>query len=228
MNPQERDQLNHFLQQLTDVKLTAKDSEAEALIHDAITRQPDAAYLLVQRCLLQDRALLAAQSRITELQDQLKQQQTATSATGFLNDNPWATASAADNRVPGASNYQMPPRAVPGNMNLAQAAPQNQASGMGSSFLGNVATTAAGVVAGSFLFQGINNLLGNHHSPSPSQAQTGGEQHAAEPQPAEQTVINNYYGDADQAVQHADYNPFLASDDSEGFFDDGGSESDWI
>jgi hypothetical protein len=30
--------------------------------------------------------------------------------------------------------------------------------------LGNIATTAAGVVAGSFLFQGIEHLMGNHNA----------------------------------------------------------------
>lgn len=229
MNAQERDQLNQFLRQLAEVKLTSKDPEAETLIRDAMVHQSDAAYLLVQRCLLQDQALRNAQAQIVELQNQLQHQQPTASNSSFLNDNPWAPPSTGDNRVPGASSYQMPNRTAPSNLNYAQAAPsQNQASGFGSSFLGNVATTAAGVVAGSFLFQGIENLLG-HHSPSPWHSSTNEHQaDAGEQHIPEQTVINNYYGDSEQALQHADYTPFPADDEDSGFFDDNNADSDWI
>lgn len=223
MNAQERDQLNQFLQQLAEVKLTSKDQEAETLIRDAMVRQPDAAYLLVQRCLLQDQALRNAQAQIAELQNQLQRHQPATSNSSFLNDDPWAPPSTGDNRVPGASAYQMPNRTAAANMNYAQAAPQNQSPGFGSSFLGNVATTAAGVVAGSFLFQGIESLLGHHQSPSALHSQLS-DQHAPE-----QTVINNYYGDQDQPAHHQNGDPFLASaDDNYDFFDDNGADSDWV
>ena len=36
--------------------------------------------------------------------------------------------------------------------------------------LGTIATTAAGVVAGSFLFQGIQGLMGNHGNKNPDSA----------------------------------------------------------
>ena len=45
------------------------------------------------------------------------------------------------------------------------------ASSWGSGILGTVATTAAGVVAGSFLYQGIGNLMGHHNQ---SQSGLGG------------------------------------------------------
>ena len=50
-----------------------------------------------------------------------------------------------------------------------------------------MATTAAGVVAGGFLFQGLESLLGHHQSPSSSWGDPAGEQ------VSEQTIINNYY-----------------------------------
>lgn len=232
MNTQERDQLQQFLQQLTEVKLSSKDTEADSLIREAIARQPDAAYLLIQRSLLQDQALRTAQTQIAELQNQLQRQAASPAGGGFLNDNPWATPSSSDNRVPGTSQYQMPNRPAAG-MNYAPAAAPNQGPGFGSSFLGNVATTAAGVVAGSFLFQGIESLLGQHHTPSPwHDSAADAHANASEQHAPEQTIINNYYGDSndqnDQLAHTASYDPFPADDGSADFSDDNAAESDWI
>ena len=49
MNVQERDLLNQLLKQLAEVKLTEKDAEAETLIREVTSKQPDATYLLAQR-----------------------------------------------------------------------------------------------------------------------------------------------------------------------------------
>jgi uncharacterized protein len=220
MNSQERDQLSQFLKQLTEVKLSEKDTEAEALIREAASRQPDAAYLLVQRTMLLEQALNSAKSQINDLQNQLQSGQSG-SRSGFLNNDPWAQ-SASPGQVPGAGNYQMPRYAQ-------QPAPAQQPGflgGGGSSFLGNVATTAAGVVAGSFLFQGIENLMGHHSSPWSQSAHNGG----LGDQPVEQTVINNYYGDdADpnqSAIHDASYTDYSNDDDNDSFQDD--NDSDWI
>ncbi|OHX36253.1 hypothetical protein BJL95_10770 [Methylomonas sp. LWB] len=216
MNPQERDQLTQFLKPLSEFKLTAKDAEAEALIAQAVARQPDAAYLLVQRAMLQDQALNAAKAQIAELQNQL---QNTPQRGGFLQNDPWAQPSGAG--IPGAGSYQ-PPRT---------AAMPSQASsfGGGSSFLGNIATTAAGVVAGSFLFQGIESLLGQHGSGFGGSA--WGNHNGANELMPEQTVINNYYGDdAIQTAQADDNrNDYLVGDDS-GYDADAvdDSDSDWI
>lgn len=224
MNTQERDQLSRFLQQLSEVKLTAKDPDAEAMISDAVSRQPDAAYLLVQRAMLLDQALNNAKAQIGELQHQLRSGQ-AQSANGFFNNDPWAQPASTAGQVPGAGSYQMPRYAQQAPM---QAQPQPQSGGFlggGSSFLGNVATTAAGVVAGSFLFQGIENLMG-HHSPASAwdhQASNMPSEHATE----EYTTINNYYGDdaAPEALHTASYDEFPADEDNS--FDNDG-ESDWM
>ena len=58
-------------------------------------------------------------------------------------------------------------RAACAKQPIAPAAPA--APAWGSSMLGTVATTAAGVVAGSFLFQGIQGLMG-HHNQAPNAA----------------------------------------------------------
>jgi hypothetical protein len=64
---------------------------------------------------------------------------------------------------------QYPQAPYPG----AQARPMAAPSAWGSGMLGSVAATAAGVVAGSFIYQGIQNMMGHHEthaavSPEPS------------------------------------------------------------
>ncbi|AEF99257.1 DUF2076 domain-containing protein [Methylomonas methanica] len=216
MNTEETQQLSQFLQQLVDVKLHEKDSDANRLIQEAVTHQPDAAYLLVQRCLLQNQALQSAQSQIAELKSRLQQTSAGSAAGGFLHNDPWSAPAKSAGGVPGAENYRIPNPSV--SDSVRQAAP-TAGAGLGSGFLGNVASTAAGVVAGSFLFQGIENLMGHHQSAS------GWGQQAFGGQQPEQTVINNYYGDSGE--QPADTgDDYLAGDDSGDYFDDG--DSDWV
>ncbi len=234
MTPLERDQLTRFLKQLDEARLGGKDEEADSLIRQTVAKQADAAYLLVQRAMLVEHALNVAKAQIAELQSQVQAAQTGNRNSGFLGgENPWAqsldrpTNSAG---VPGAGSYQIP-RAAPG----AYAAPAPAAAGSwlgggGGSFLGNMATTAAGVVAGSFLFQGIENLMGHHQSPSSPWGDPAGGQ------PLEQTTINNYYdtppdnGSArnDDGSQTDDTgNLFADDDDSSPSFDDG-DDSSWV
>ncbi|MCK9608253.1 MAG: DUF2076 domain-containing protein [Methylomonas sp.] len=218
MNTEETLQLSQFLQQLGEVKLHEKDSEAERLIQAAVANQPDAAYLLVQRCLLQNQALQTAQTQIAELRNQLQQRSTGSTSGGFLNHDPWSTPAKPAAGVPGAEHYRVPNAANLSGQDLIRQAPPASGAGFGSGFLGNVATTAAGVVAGSFLFQGIENLLGHQ------QAAAGWGQQAAGDQQPEQTVINNYYGDnEEQLADNGDSNDYLASSDD--YYDDG--DSDW-
>jgi hypothetical protein len=241
MNTQERDQLNQLLKQLVEVKLAAKDAEAESLIREASARQPDATYLMTQRILILEQALNGAKVRIDDLQNQLQRNQSSQS-NSFLSNDPWAQPVAANSSVPvpGAGSYQIP-------RNVQQPPQQQQQPSMGASafgggsFLGNVATTAAGVVAGSFLFQGIENMMGGHHS-------SGFGQQALNDHQPDQTVINNYYGDdakqlADNNDHSSNTNDYLADNnngkdylasndddsfqDNDSFQDDDNSDSDW-
>jgi len=207
MNAQERDLLSQLLKQLAEVKLTEKDAEAETLIREATSRQPDATYLLVQRVLLLEHALKVAKARNDELQAQL-QDNNASQKSGFLGNDLWTQQT-------GNTSRQAPQYA-------SQPQPQTSGGifGGGSGFLGNVATAAAGVVAGSFLFQGIENLIG-HHSLG------FGKQSFAEPF-AEKTVVNNYYGDDAAQLADNDNNSdtFLGNDDFDSYQDDV-FNSDW-
>ena len=226
MTPQERDQLTQFLKQLGEARVGDKSAEADTLIRETVAKQPDAAYLLVQRAMLMEQALNAAKAQIAQLQSQLQGVQTGNCNTGFLGGgNPWAQSMdnpASSAGVPGAGNYQIP-RAAP----VARTAPAT-GGGVGS-FLGSMATTAAGVVAGSFLFQGIENLMGHHQSPSSSWGDPGGE-HVSE-----QTIINNYYDtppdnqlarNDDGSQSNDDVGDFLAGNDSDPIFDDS-DDSSW-
>jgi len=164
MNIQEREQLTQFLQQLTQAQAAQKDAEAETLIRDACIRQADAAYLLVQRAMLLDQAMQGAQAQIARLQGELDQARaqvrSGKSNGGFLDPNAWGNAPASR----AASMSQAP---VPGHAPVAAPVAAPAASAWGSGMLGNIATTAAGVVAGGFIFQGIGHLLGNH-GPNPN------------------------------------------------------------
>ncbi|QSA99992.1 DUF2076 family protein [Methylomonas sp. EFPC1] len=217
MNSQERNQLSQFLNQLNEVKLTQKDAEAEALIRDAVAKQPDAAYLLVQRALLQDQALTAAKAQIAELQNQL-QAGASSQRSGFLGNDPWAQPTNNSGAVPGVGNYQVPRAAAP-----AQSPGFFGGGGAGGSFLGNVATTAAGVVAGSFLFQGIESLMGHHGSNALGQ-QALGEHSGVQ----EQTVVNNYYGDDAIQQTNLDNSDDFSLSDADYSVPDESDDSDWI
>lgn len=210
MNTEERQALERFLSRLTEIKGIEKNPEADRLIQDAVARQPDAAYLLIQRNLLLEKALENAKARIEELQRQPSP--VSRSNGSFLGGDPWAQASAPAGRTWDATpaGYRQPappPSAAPG-------------------FLSNMASTAAGVVAGSFLFQGIENLIhGGQHDPWG--ASPGGHL-------TENTTINNYYG-SDQAPTGEDQDGWSDLDDS--FLDTGydfsgddlgGSDDNWI
>jgi uncharacterized protein len=181
MNVQEREQLASFLSQLVAARVTQKDTDAEALIREAVARQPDAAYLLVQKAFLLEQAVKSSQIRIEQLQAEVDAlRSTAQSRGGFIDANAWGNQPARMQPV------YAPPPAAP------SFAPP--AAGLGSGWLGNVATTAAGVVAGSFLFQGIEHLIGGHHG---GNGLFGGDALAS--MPSETNVVNNFF-DSDKAT----------------------------
>lgn len=170
MNTEEREQLSRFLQQLTQAQAIQKDGEAAALIHEACLRQPDAAYLLVQRAMLLDSAVADSQAQIARLQEALEQLQnqgrSATNGGGFIDANAWGNSPV---------RQSSPPARAAADPATAQASAASLApSAWGSGMLGNIATTAAGVVAGGFLFQGIGHLLGNHGANAVSSGATNG------------------------------------------------------
>jgi hypothetical protein len=171
MTPQERELLTPFLQQMTQAQAGQKDAEADALIRDAFARQPDAAYLLVQRAMGLDYALQATQAQAAKLQAELDQLHAGT-RSGFLDTGTaWGRSAPAPAQLAPARAAQAPAQPLQA---AVQPAPAAAASSWGSGMLGSVATTAAGVVAGAFLFQGIQGLMGHHGAGLGDQAGAGG------------------------------------------------------
>lgn len=150
MNTDERAELVRFLEQLAQAQAAHKDDEADALIRSTCSRQADAAYLLVQRAMLLEQAVRNSQSEIARLRNELAQaREQATSGranNGFIDANSWG------------NSPTIRPTATPPAPELGA---RPVASAWGSGMLGTIASTAAGVVAGNFLFQGIEHLLGD-------------------------------------------------------------------
>ena len=169
MTPKERELLQNFLQQLEQTRVGVKDPDADGMIRDAVARQPEASYLLTQRAMGLDLALQAAQAQIAKLQadlDAARAPAPAPAATGFLdNVNAWGRQAVPLGQTPQAARPS--PSAFAPKANAA--APQPAAapaapSAWGSGLMGTLATTAAGVVAGSLLYQGIQGLMGHQGS----------------------------------------------------------------
>ncbi len=199
MNTQERDQLSQFLQQLKGAQVGAKDAEAERLIQETCRQQADANYLLVQRSMLLSQALENAQAEIARLQ--LAQESARGSSNSFLGGNAWGN-------TPVSPAVGQPRTAGLAPASLMPPAAANP-SAWGAGMLGTIATTAAGVVAGSFLFQGIGNLMGNHNSSSGllSENKSSPEPVSA---PAEHLVANADSGNVNN--DFADLGPDDSSD----------------
>ncbi|AEG70690.1 DUF2076 domain-containing protein [Ralstonia solanacearum] len=194
MTPQELQALDSFLAQLTQAQAGTKDPQAEARIADAVARQPDAAYLLVQRAMLLDQALASAKAQIAQLQTRLQTAQAAGSGA-FL--DPASTWGQHANALPPSAmaSAPMPPAAQPAPVQPSR--PGFFGDGVRGA-LGSIATTAAGVAGGAFLFQGIENLF-HRNSGSGFLGQP-----AMGMLPTETTVINNYYDNDDAPARRAD------------------------
>ena len=175
MNPQEKVQLEQFLQQLNSTQAGAKDSDANALIAESVKKQPDASYLLVQRAMGLEMALQVAQKQMADMQAQIDQ--TNKPSSGFLSGiNSWGRA---------APSQGMPSNAMAAARPAAGAAQQ---SAWGSGMLGAIATTAIGVVAGSMLYQGIQSMMGHNATPDAG----NGLGHSNAPADSGQQVAQNY------------------------------------
>jgi len=237
MTPEESQALQQLLSQLTQIKGIDKDPEADRMIAQAVARQPDAAYLLIQRTMILEQALNAAKEQISQLQSQASQSRPASAGRSFLDANAWG------NHAPASAPSQRPAETSVTGRPLGGTAqgqgqwtgpgmaamPGRQSSflGGGGSMLGTMAATAAGVAGGAFLFHGIGNLLGNHnHGDAQSQA-------LAEKTPAADSAGNelNNTGSTDSQYQPlADQAGASSLDDSQmsdsSGFDDSGFEGD--
>jgi uncharacterized protein len=218
MNTQEIQALESFLNQLVQARGVAKDPQAESLIAAAVTKQPDAAYLLVQRALLVEQALNGAKAQIASLQSQLQAAQSPP-ARGFLDAEAWGnTPAAAPRPAVSTPTAPMAPAYVQPTAMQSQApaaSPGFFSGGLGGT-LGTVAATAAGVAGGAFLFQGIEHMM-HPGGASGFMNQSG---LASLTPPVGSTTVNNFY-EADPPMTSGSSLDFLATDDTS--WDDGSS-----
>ena len=169
MTLQERQLLQDFLKQLTQARGIPKDPEAQAMIQAALAQQPDASYLLVQRAMLLEQASSQAKAQMAQLQGQ---------SGNFLGGgSAWNQAPPEPSRsAPLPANVPPAPQPRPGFL-----------SGGAGSFLGSATATAAGVAGRAFLFQGLENLFGQHGGGFLGQGAPG--------EVVENVTVNNYAGD---------------------------------
>ena len=169
MTPQERQLVAELFDRLATLESAPREAEALRAIDDGLQRAPNALYPLVQTVLVQDEALKRADARIRELETELgiAPEQPARSP-GFLDnmrDNlhgrrepqgsvPTVRPGAAAPISSAWRTAQVPPSSDP---------PPQDFSPSGGSFLGHAAATAAGVIGGALLMNGLRGLLGGPH-----------------------------------------------------------------
>jgi hypothetical protein len=173
MTPQENQLVNELFDRLTKLEATPRDPEAERLIADGTRRAPHAIYALVQTTLLQDEALKRANALIEELQAQVDEPPQPGQRQGSFLDSMRSAFGGSEPRgsVPSvrAQSVPPPPTGYPSQSYPSQPLsppppgyPGGPAFGTGGSFLGTAASTAAGVIGGSLLLDGIRSMFGHH------------------------------------------------------------------
>jgi hypothetical protein len=202
MTEQERQMISGLGDRIKDAPAPQIDRDAYDLILHTIGSRPDALYILTQTVLIQEMALNQAKAQIEDLKRGQGSYAGVPQQGGFL---------------PGS--YQ----------GSSYAAPPPQTGGGFSGFLHNVATTAAGVIAGEIAFDSLSSLFGGHRGGffgGGSGFMGGGD-----------TIVNNYGGDqgdsrfAQAADQDQDVSPDIdderdnSGDDFSGGDDGGSSDS---
>jgi hypothetical protein len=168
MTPQEQALVDELFDRLASLENTPRDAEAERLIADGLRRAPHAVYALVQTALVQDEALKRANARIEELQAQFGGGEQAQQQGSFLDSMRDAVLGRREPRgsVPTVPSPAMqtssmaPPPYGPETGHPPQM-PTGPAFGSGGSFLGTAASTAAGVIGGALLMNGIRSMFGH-------------------------------------------------------------------
>ncbi len=164
MTPQERQLVADLFDRLARLENSPRDAEAERAIADGARRAPNALYALVQTVLVQDEALKRADARIRELSGE---SDTAPAGGGFL--DTMRNALGGRGSVPSVRPAPSDSRWNTGGVlpQSAQPAPSAAPSpGIGGSFLGTAAATAAGVIGGAMLFNSIGSLFGGQQGGS--------------------------------------------------------------
>jgi len=244
MTPDERQLITGLFDRMRGFSLGDKDAEAEALISQQVSGLRDAPYMLVQSVLVQEHALQQAESRIKELEEQVRELESATPAqpagSGSFLGGLFGSRSAAE---PARGATSVPPigsRATPsvydgrpqgwGPQGSAQqpGGPFAQAAQQpgGGGFLRSAMTTAAGVAGGMLVAGAISNMLGGHSAQAATQAGSGASQPASDAASASKDTAQQSQ-DAATARDDAYQDGYQdAADDAGGGWGDGGGDFD--
>lgn len=181
MTPEERQLISSLFDRMRSHGAPEKEREAEALINQSLRANPDAGYMLVQSVLVQEQTLQAANDRVLELEDQLREMQGGEQprdlrSGGFLGGY-WGGRRGEE---PRSSVPQVGARATPSAYEARPSSPWSQggaqpqqqqqpapAAASGGGFMRSALTTAAGVAGGMLVADSIRNMLGGAHA-SPS------------------------------------------------------------
>lgn len=186
MTPDERQLITGLFDRMRAFALAQKDREAEALINQAVRAQPDAPYMLVQSVLVQEQALEAANARIQDLEERVRDLEQGTQPQqgggsflgGLFGSGTRPDPERRASSVPAIGSRAGSLPSVP--QSRAQAAPEMQQPA-GGGFMRSAMTTAAGVAGGMLLAEGIRNMLGgNSAHATPSTAANDAEKQKAQ------------------------------------------------
>jgi uncharacterized protein len=173
MTPQERELIADLFDRLAQLENQPRDPEAERAIRDALKRAPHSLYPLVQTVLVQDEALKAANAHIEELEAGGAEAASARPG-GFLDNMRDALFGRTETRRGAVPSVRPGPQLAPSPQPGASQAPFGQAYAQGGSsqpqspsFLGTAAATAAGMVGGALLLDGVRSMLGGYHHGGP-------------------------------------------------------------
>lgn len=207
MNADERDLILSLFDRISAATTRDNDPDAERLIRDAVARNPNAAYVLVQTVLLQEEALKRADERIREVESSRSYSSADESPRSFLGSSSRGAAVPGGGSVPSMGARQ----GAPSQSRQAVERPGAPASGRGGGFLSNALSTVGGVAGGMLLADGIRNLFGGAASNSifgnTAEAKTPAEENTHASQAAEDA--------AQDEVQDAEF------EQDEGYWDDG-------
>jgi hypothetical protein len=235
LTPQEEQLLNSLVERINQTQLEEKDPDADALLNQRLSPNPDALYMLAQTVLVQNIALDQAKGQVAQLQQQVQQLQQQRSqpahATSFLGRLLGEHDAAPSQQQAPASPYQpVPQYSAPPQPYPPYGQPQYQQTqyvpvGGQSSFLRGAMQTAAGVAAGALAFEGVESILhgfghGGYGFGGPGYGMggfgAGGER------PVE--MINNYYDEPGRGAEHRALDD--PNDNLRGFDQNAGSTSD--
>ncbi len=175
MTPQERQLVDDLFDRLAQLENAPRDGDAERTIAEGLRRAPHAVYALVQTALVQDEALKRANARIQELEGGAPAD---AQPRGFL-DTMRDSLFGREERHGSVPTVRPGGQGTSGVWGSGQGGPPPPPAGYGSyggsygsgpspfggggSFLGTAAASAAGVIGGAMLLNGIRSMFGHSY-----------------------------------------------------------------